>query len=343
MRPRVSVIVPTYNRAPYIARTLEAILRQTLAPFEVIVIDDGSSDETAAVCALYADRVRYSLQENGGVSTARNRGAAIATGEWLAFCDSDDVWHPEKLAAQFAALGASGGRWSVTGAETIDLEDQPVPERSGFSGIFPVFGEVRESAHEFFATYLVAGVVENAGHRVEYFHGDAYLPLFLGNFGLPSSFVVDREVFRASTGFDPAFRLAEDTEFFHRLSVTEPVTVVMESLVGYRVAQANSLVSSANIVRLIEVAILSNSKAALLRTGHDERHLRQMRRGRVGLLRKLARAELSIARGPAARRALLEARSLGDGQDLLWNALLALSWVPKPLLQAGLWLWRRIR
>lgn len=101
---QISVIIPTHNRAQVLARALESVQRQSHQPVETIVVDDGSTDGTAAMMQANFPACRYLPQENLGVSSARNRGIEAATGEWLAFLDSDDEWLPTKLAAQKAAL-----------------------------------------------------------------------------------------------------------------------------------------------------------------------------------------------------------------------------------------------
>ncbi|HEY3908512.1 MAG TPA: glycosyltransferase family A protein [Stellaceae bacterium] len=93
-----SVIIPTYNRARLIGATIESILRQSVRPAEVIVVDDGSVDDTASVVAGYAPRVTYIRSENRGPPTARNLGLGLANMSWLALCDSDDLWEPDHLA-----------------------------------------------------------------------------------------------------------------------------------------------------------------------------------------------------------------------------------------------------
>lgn len=95
---RVSVIVPCFNYGRFLAETVESVLVQTLPPHQIIVVDDGSTDDTAEVAARYADRIQFIQQENRGVSAARNNGIDNATGNWLAFLDADDVWEPEFLA-----------------------------------------------------------------------------------------------------------------------------------------------------------------------------------------------------------------------------------------------------
>jgi glycosyltransferase involved in cell wall biosynthesis len=104
--PLVSCIVPVYNRERYVADALDSILAQTHRPIEVIAVDDGSTDGSAAVIQHYGDRVRYVWQPNGGPSAARNQGVRVARGAFLAFLDSDDLWHPEKLARQLARFDA---------------------------------------------------------------------------------------------------------------------------------------------------------------------------------------------------------------------------------------------
>ena len=102
----ISCIVPVFNGENYLAEALESILAQTYRPIEVIVVDDGSTDGTAGLAARYGDRIRYVRQNNGGAPTARNLGLSVAVGEFVAFLDSDDLWHPEKLQRQMACFEA---------------------------------------------------------------------------------------------------------------------------------------------------------------------------------------------------------------------------------------------
>jgi glycosyltransferase involved in cell wall biosynthesis len=105
-QPLISCIVPVFNGARYIAEALESILNQTYRPLEVIVVDDGSTDHTPAVMRGYGDRIRSIRQDNGGPAAARNRGLSEATGDFVAFLDADDLWHPEKLERQSACFRA---------------------------------------------------------------------------------------------------------------------------------------------------------------------------------------------------------------------------------------------
>ena len=103
----VSVVIPCYNAAPFLRETLDSVLNQTCPALEVIVVDDGSTDDSAAIAWSYGPPVRVIQQENQGESVARNRGMDEAQGEWVALLDADDRWLPQKLERQLAALGGA--------------------------------------------------------------------------------------------------------------------------------------------------------------------------------------------------------------------------------------------
>ena len=103
MRPAVSVLIPVYNGAAYIGEAIESVLKQTFAPLEILVADDGSTDQSAAIACSYPGVRCFSLP-HGGVAAARNRLVGEARGEWVAFLDADDRWLPDKLEIQTAYL-----------------------------------------------------------------------------------------------------------------------------------------------------------------------------------------------------------------------------------------------
>lgn len=102
--PKISVIIPTYNCGKYIPEAIDSVLSQTYKDLEIIVIDDGSTDNTKEVLKKYEGKIRYICRERGGVSKARNSGLKIASGQYIAFLDADDIWLPEKLEKQTAFL-----------------------------------------------------------------------------------------------------------------------------------------------------------------------------------------------------------------------------------------------
>jgi len=131
----ISVIIPAYNHARYLAEAIDSVLAQTYAPLEIIVVDDGSTDGTPAVAASYGDRIRYIRQENAGVGAARNNGIAAARGEYLAFLDSDDIWLPEKLEREIALFDADPQLGFVhCGVEKFDESGQTTISMTGAEG-----------------------------------------------------------------------------------------------------------------------------------------------------------------------------------------------------------------
>jgi glycosyltransferase involved in cell wall biosynthesis len=101
-QPLISCIVPVYNGELYLREAIDSILAQAYRPFEIIVVDDGSIDRTGDIVASYGKRLRYVRQSNAGPAAARNHGLNLAEGEFVAFQDADDVWHPEKLTRQMS-------------------------------------------------------------------------------------------------------------------------------------------------------------------------------------------------------------------------------------------------
>lgn len=107
MKKNISVIIPTYNRAHHLAKAVDSVFCQTYKPFEIIIVDDGSTDNTKQIVSDYADKVVYISQKNSGPSAARNRGIRAAQGDFIAFLDSDDAWAPEKLEKQVNLISES--------------------------------------------------------------------------------------------------------------------------------------------------------------------------------------------------------------------------------------------
>ena len=103
---RFSCVIPVYNGQRFLGEALDSALAQSHPPYEIIVIDDGSTDATPAVAARYGDRITYHRQKNAGPAAARNCGFRVANGELVAILDADDLWHPEKLARQAARFAA---------------------------------------------------------------------------------------------------------------------------------------------------------------------------------------------------------------------------------------------
>jgi glycosyltransferase involved in cell wall biosynthesis len=122
-KPRVSVIIPAFNSAVYIHETIESVKRQTYKDYEIIVIDDGSTDDTRDIVKAYGDTVTYYYQSNKGAGVPRNIGVRMSNGEYIAFLDHDDIWLPDKLNIQVSVMDADPGL-SFVCSETYVFTDK---------------------------------------------------------------------------------------------------------------------------------------------------------------------------------------------------------------------------
>jgi glycosyltransferase involved in cell wall biosynthesis len=337
----ITVVIPTYNRAEWLPATVESVLQQTRPPDEVLVVDDGSRDHTEEVCRAFPAPVRYVRQPNAGVSAARNRGVREARGEWVAFVDSDDLWDPAKLEVQAAAHAAAPeAGWSITECVLVDGGGRPVDGTRGLESAVPVFRENGRTSREWFAAALRELAVEAAGGSHTVFAGDAFGLLFRGNVVLPSAAMVRRELFLKSGGFDEALRVAEDTEFFHRLAAASPMAVVMSPLLRWRVGHEERLTAGANTRDMVLNALLSNGRAGKLRPlSAAEEEARRL--GRQRLLLRMAYLHLSLMERREARTAVIDAWREGAALSGRSVGILGGSLVPTSMLR-GLHLLKRV-
>lgn len=150
--PKVSVVIPTYNRQAYIRRALDSVLAQTFTDYEVVVVDDGSTDDTKGVLKDYEGRIKCVHQANGGIASARNRGIAESSAPYIAFLDSDDWWGPQKLEHQVRVLdehpnvGIVYGRMPIVNerGQTIGQKPAGVSGRN-FQELIEVWGDLPTS------------------------------------------------------------------------------------------------------------------------------------------------------------------------------------------------------
>jgi len=129
--PTVSVVIPAYNHASYLAQTISSALAQTWRDSEIIVVDDGSTDETPQIAKQFGGEIRYLRQANRGIAAARNAGIKQAQGEFISFLDDDDVWEPEYLVSVLSVFQQDADTMAVhTGWQAIDEEGNCLPARS---------------------------------------------------------------------------------------------------------------------------------------------------------------------------------------------------------------------
>jgi glycosyltransferase involved in cell wall biosynthesis len=122
MTPIVSIIIPVYNGEKWIADTINSVFAQTFIDYELIVINDGSTDNTESIILGFGDILFYRKKTNGGQASARNLGIKLSRGEYIAFLDSDDLWIPDKLIIQYSQLLSSGYKWSYSNALAFEYD-----------------------------------------------------------------------------------------------------------------------------------------------------------------------------------------------------------------------------
>lgn len=336
----VSVVVPTYNRADLLRLTLRSILTQTLAPLEIIVVDDGSTDNTADVCAEFAGSIRYIRQTNQRLPAARNAGIRAAQGDWIALCDSDDLWRPHKLEIQRAALDLTGGEWSMSSFGIIGPEgDRRANDDDGFRHVFAFFQENDITAEQYFGRWLRKRSMQLGSRSVPLYAGDAFGMLFNGNVVLPSTSIISRRLLDRAGLFDSSFR-AEETEFFHRISAYADVTVVMEPLADYRVGHASLI--SGDATPFIHDALRSLALAAALRPTLSVQERNALRDGRRRLRLRLAYARLSSLDSRGARKALIDSWREDPTVSARSTAIMLASLLPETALRGLHWAKRAV-
>jgi glycosyltransferase involved in cell wall biosynthesis len=328
---KVSVIIPTYNRAGLLKEAVASALSQTYPVHEIVIVDDGSTDDTAQVVDAMPPPVRYFHQRNSGLSAARNRGANVATGEYIAFLDSDDLWESRKIEIQLAVLKSYPAvRWCVTDCEIIRPDGSISNHRQGFEGLFPMFADIGITADRFFARSLENVSIEVGGKEIPAFIGDMFGPLFHGNFCSPVSLLIHRDLWNRLGGFDELFQVAEETEFFHRLAGMEPGAIVMTRLIRVRQGH-DSIISSKNTIRLIRNALESVDRAARSRNMLTAAEQVAYIDGKQRLLARMAWATLTNLDGKETRKVISTM-----APSLRWQPRTAMiyiaSFLPSPIL-----------
>jgi len=199
--PRVSIIIPTHNnRKAFLLEAIDSVLAQTYEDYELIVVDDGSADETGEALEQYGERLHYLYQANQGVSAARNNGLAHAQGEFVAFLDSDDLWLPKKLAIQVAFM------------------DQHPQAQICYTD----------------ELWIRRGVRVNPKKRHAKYSGEIYphcLPLCIIS---PSSALMRRGLFAQVGTFDSGLPVCEDYDLWLRVAARFPVFFIPQRLIVKR-------------------------------------------------------------------------------------------------------------
>ena len=206
--PQISIIIPTYNREKFVTIAIDSVLNQNFIDYEIIVIDDGSTDKTIMALNAYLNKIRYIWQENAGVSSARNAGIKEARGKWVAFLDSDDEWTKDYLATQMAQVKKFPYAVAhIANAVTV----LPSGERSNHFAGTGMLGKFNTKPYLIFERPLNM-IVKHA-------------PWFL------QAVIIRRDVLLRSGLFNTDLRIAEDLDLIARVSLRGPFSFCRKELV----------------------------------------------------------------------------------------------------------------
>lgn len=196
MNPLVSVVIPAFNAAEFIVETIESVLQQTYRPIEIIVVDDGSQDNTVQLIETsFSDTVRLVCQQNNGPSAARNRGIRDASGKYIAFLDADDIWLPEKIASQVAVMEKNPDIGLLCG-DMVDFNEKGEEAQSHFK---------KNGFDE-----------EEFGDRL--YIKNAFKKIYNKNFIATPTVMIRRSIIYKTELFPPEFRFSEDYLFWLELA-----------------------------------------------------------------------------------------------------------------------------
>jgi len=252
-RAPVSVIIPAYNGERFIAETIQSVLDQTLPVSEIIVVDDGSSDNTARVAESLG--VTVVRQSNEGVSGSRNAGIRAATQPWVSLIDQDDLWEQEKVELQWKALQ----RYPEAGLTSCYMtwfEDPSIKGTTLLTDTDSLDGFSWKQTHE-------VDWKKPEAANFTYFPRVAYEPLLNRMWDKPSNFMVRRDLVLSIGGFDERLRQNEDLDCFLRLIARCPFVIVERPLVRRRIhAQNNSNYSHAamSFLQIVEQMVTEPEK-----------------------------------------------------------------------------------
>jgi len=214
---KISTIIPTYNSAKTLGRAIESVLQQTLPTYEIIIIDDGSVDETPEVINRFQDKIKYIKQINSGVSAARNTGIKASSGDWIAFLDADDEWLPNKLELQLKALKQQPKLMWCAG-EVKRIGENNSPKFTIFKRAKRQINRKQKQSIHFFNACLKEDIFQT------------------------SSFLISRQIFSAVGTFDSSLRVSEDRDLWWKIAARYPdIAYVYEECVLYFVDTPCSL------------------------------------------------------------------------------------------------------
>ena len=331
--PLVSVIIPTYNRAALLCAAVDSVLQQTYRNIEIIVIDDGSTDETAEAVARYGNRVRYTRRPNTGVNPARNLGLKQARGEFVALLDSDDLWAPYKIELQVRLLRSfTDAGFTFSNFQIFRGGDPAADLYPVMDGLATWFEQVprRVDPYTWHQPYATVKDPTLALPREDFTisGGDIYRSSLFCPYVLPSTSLIRRSAIAARLRF-PEIDSVGDWEFFARLS-KEAGCVYIDLPTTFNRSHDDAV----RLTRVDPCLRIGRRIAMIDRVWRADRQFCAEYREDIneiqhGLLLKAARLNLLAARRDQARAHLKKASAIAsDARSLQERALRAAAAVP---------------
>ncbi len=258
--PLVSVVIPTYNTSPYLLESLESVLNQSYPNIEIIVIDDGSTDNTQELLRPYTETIIYQRRTNGGLAKARNTGHTLAQGEFVAWLDADDIAHPDRISIQASYLETHPDVSLVFS----DFSTFNACEELGASYAAQYYSQIRDAGgiqnilyDKDCVDYMKNNIAGNNG-QIDCYSGDGRYSLIWGNFIHPPTVMIRKTAIETAGKLAVDIPTQEDWEYFFRIAKCGPTSYLDIPLLKYRLHEQqmsspkNRVVNAKGIVTVME-------------------------------------------------------------------------------------------
>ena len=237
--PSVSVIIPTYNAGPFIFEAIQSVLDQTFRFYEIIVVDDGSTDDTKNILKRFDSQIHYLFQENQGPSAARNAGIKMSRGTYISFLDADDIWMNDKLQLQLEFLESHSGIALVFSDHQNFKEGREIQSKT-------FLDEKKERFGEDFLSEIPLK--------------DAFLKMVQENFISTPTVILKRECFEKIGLFDENLRSVEDRDLWIRIAASYPLACFPKVLCKRRIHQTN-ITSESELTLYARIKVLEKNRS----------------------------------------------------------------------------------
>lgn len=262
-KPLVSIVIPTFNCQKFLCEAIDSALNQSYSNIEILVIDDGSTDNTSEVIKKFGRKIRYIKKDHGGLASARNEGMSLARGEFIAWLDSDDICHPYRIITQLKYLlnnpliglvSSSFSAFNSKGEISPSYINEYYSTLKHYSGFDSIYSK----------SELITCNVSDTNTGIEkikilVFSGEIYDKLIWGNFIHPPTIMIRREAYLKAGFLDEGIPTSEDWEYFLSIANNSPVAFIDFPLLKYRISKNQmSLLHDNLIATAILIVVYKN-------------------------------------------------------------------------------------